>query len=591
MRRWLAEHAAVLAIAAVYATLTLTHFEPAFRFHGDHERDLRYATLLVEHGVWPDASPAIAPTPFELGPLLYLVLAPAIAISADPVVVRGYFVALTVLALFVLHRLLRRHVSRTAAGVALFALASSEFVYEASAQLWHSSLLALPLAGFWLAVDTLVRAPTRRALVAAAILAGLAIQLHITAVGYSAILAAAALGPARRALGVRTLLVGVAAFLAALTPFWVTLTTTISRGALAHASGSAHGWSPAPLGELASFCFDNVHPIWGDDLGPLLVWPLLACFAVGVVAATRTWFGRLLISNLAIGLVEEWLLLGNQRAHRYLYANAWAFFLVVGLGVEPLLTRVATRARPWLSAALAALALAVTVEACVSEVPRADTTGWFNAVEQRAVASVMAERFPMTEDAMETHVHGLYFGEPMGMHHWHLILGPPEPPPDAPAAATAAPSRGPHVLVMPTDLGLAPFGDPVGPRYTVKADGRDVLIQAFNPAFTALEIDGPAGEELHRRWRRPHASPRGPARHTLRVTATRAGTATLALADGRTGDHCPVHVTVNGTPAAAAPIETPAYTWIRFIRIAVPDGGAVAITLGPCRAPAFVDLF
>ena len=70
-----------VGLLLAYILLSLLHFDTAFIFHGDHERDLRLATVLVQEGAWPEHSPSISPLPFELGPLLYLVLAPAVAIS------------------------------------------------------------------------------------------------------------------------------------------------------------------------------------------------------------------------------------------------------------------------------------------------------------------------------------------------------------------------------------------------------------------------------------------------------------------------------------------------------------------------------
>ncbi len=200
-------------IVGIWSLFTLTVFEPAFRFHGDHERDLRFATLLVQHGLWPDSTPAISPTPFELGPLLYLLMAPLVAVSSDPFVVRGGFVLLGSAALLLLHGLFRRLVSRRAAALALMAACTSTFTYEAFSQLWHSTLLALPVVLFLRWAHDAQERPSRAVL--AAVAAAVALQLHATAVVYPALLLVLAFRLRHQPW---VLLRGVLAFLAALSP-------------------------------------------------------------------------------------------------------------------------------------------------------------------------------------------------------------------------------------------------------------------------------------------------------------------------------------------------------------------------------------
>ena len=151
MKSWAQKWGVCTGLLLCFLVLELVFFNSAFLFHGDHERDLRLATVWVQHGEWPQSSPSISPLPFELGPLLYLVLAPAVVISPDPVFVRVYFLALASLGFALFFVTLRRELSMVGAGVALFALLSSTFSFEMSRQLWHSSLLPIPVAGFVLA--------------------------------------------------------------------------------------------------------------------------------------------------------------------------------------------------------------------------------------------------------------------------------------------------------------------------------------------------------------------------------------------------------------------------------------------------------
>lgn len=565
-------------LVGCWLVFTLTLFEPAFRFHGDHERDLRFATLLVQHGLWPDATPAIAPTPFELGPLLYLLLAPLVALSPDPFSVRVGFVVAGAVALLLLHGLMRRHVGRPAAAVGLFAACTATFTYEAFSQLWHSTLLALPVVLFWRSADALQRpdAWLGRGIAVVCAMAGVAMQLHASAVVYPLILVGVCV-TLRGRLDARRFALGLGVFLAALAPFLITLVGSLSRGALAGARASAHAWEPAGALTVLGFVVDNVHPLWGDTLGPLLTWPLVGLALVGVVPAWRSPFGRLLLLDVALGLALESALLGNQLAHRYLHANLWAVFLLIALGAEQLLGRLKPRA---VAVVLGLVGAAVAVEATVTEPPRSAQAGWLNAWEQRAVASVVAEALPLSDDDMERQVHGIYFGEPMGMRHWHALV--------APAAPAASPL---HLLVMPGDLALAPFGQRVGPRYTVHGYGRDIVVERYLPWLGPLQYGGPQADTLGRRWRRLGPGARGgQTLHTVSTEVTHAGAATLALADGRQ-QPCRAAATLNGKAVALRPLSTPRYEWVRFLEVALPTPGALVVSLGPCPAPAFVDLF
>ena len=584
-------HCAALVITATWVTLTLTLFTPAFLFHGDHERDLRFTTLLVQHGHWPSSTPAISPTPFELGPMAYLLLAPAVWLSPDPIDVRTALVLATAAALLALHAVLLRitNQSRLAAAIALFGIASSTFLYECVTQLWHSSLLSLTLPLFWLAAESALRTGGRKPVIAASALAAISLQLHATASVYTLLFGLLAVTRARH-WGARTLVYGVGAWLLALAPFLWTLTRSLGRLSESGPARSmgAHGWSPASPLDVLGFLVDNIHTLWGDDLGPAMTPAFISLLLAGIAVAHRTPIGRVLLASLLLGAIWEWLLLGNQMAHRYMHANLWAVFLLVGVGAELVLSRLTRRFGAPTSRHLAVfvgtLGAAITTEAAISEVPRTASDGWYVALEQREVARVMANRFPMSVEQMEGHVHGVYFGEPMGMGHFHGTVA---------SGASEYPAP-PHVLVMPDDLALTPFGKPFGPRTIVVGFGRNIAIQAYNPSFRVLPR--PADDDLlSEKWRRP-ARPPEMRRHQLELDAFEPGRLTLLLADGGTrgsagtGGRCTISARDTVKELSMRPLAHAQYRWLRIAVVDIERPGRVRIDVGPCPKPPFFDL-
>ena len=568
-----ASAAAIAAIVLAYLGLELFVFDVAFIFHGDHERDLRHVWVLVTHGDWPQSTPSISPLPFELGPLLYLIMAPMVRLSADPFWVRVWFVALAAAGLVMVYALLRGRVRWEAAAFACFGLASSTFAYELSRQLWHSSLLVLPTAGFLFATTRMLEdeAGSARWGMLAAGCAAVSVQLHMTASGFTLVLLGAAIVQ-RRALGRAGWARGLGVYLVCLLPFLITLAGSLSGGALDRLNTSGgRPWSPAnPLG----FFVANVHTIWGDNLGPLLTWPWVALMGVGAWRAVREKapLGRLLLAVVLVGFVVEAALLGNQRAHRYMHANVIAAFGLGALGLELVIQRI-ERIR-W---ALAGLFLVIAVEAVVSDVPHAGGRGWMSAYEQRAVTELMAANFPLNDEVVEARVHGVFFGESMGMGHLRAIS-----PPGAGQIPDAL-----HVMVMPTDLALLPHGKPAGKAYTVKSRGRDVQVYAYEPLLDySRQTFEPAG--LAERWRKPRRGPDNkPAQITIPVRWM--GTVHAAWSEGH-GRPCALSADLDGTRLDVVFVEARAYRGMRFAKLRVINTGTLRVTLSGC-APTFFDVF
>jgi len=322
---------------------------------------------------------------------------------------------------------------------------------------------------------------------------------------------------------------------------------------------------------------DNVHTIWGDNIGPWLTWPLVALMAVGAWRALRgrEAMPRLMLAVVLVGFVVEAALLGNQRAHRYMHANMVAAFALAGVGLDMLLARVPGRGAV---AALAVIAAVVTVEAAVSEVPHAGERGWLNARMQADVTQTMAEHFPMSADDMEAHVHGIWFGEAMGLGHLVALT---------PAAEDALPPPR-HVMVMPSDLALRPHGDPVGPAYTVKGPGRDVVLYGYTPALDYTTLALP--DRLKTRWRRARQERVQAGSTEVGVTVLRAGVVHVVWMAGRNDrDRCPIGGTVDGNPVQAKRLET-RYSGLNIAALTVP-AGALKVTVGPCRGVRFLDIW
>lgn len=575
-------------LLATSLLLDLVHFHDAFRFHGDHERDLRLATLLARHGVWPESSPSISPLPFELGPVLYLLMAPGVAISPDPLWVRVYFLLLAAGGVALLVHGWRRSTSWPAALYAGFALVSSSFWFETTSQLWHSSLLPLPLAVlFWAAGRLLTGSPRPArdaALVAGA--AAVAFQLHVTAVTYL-LLGAGVLLRCRKDLGTRGMVRAGLVGLALMAPFLFRFVQALTHGALAAMGNSGAGYRPAGPLTVLRFFYENVQSFWGDKLGPLLTVPHLALMALGLVVAFRRPhpIARLLAANLALGFVVEALLLGNQAAHRYMHANLYAAFGLVAVGLQAALARLPRAAAP----ALAAVAAGVAALAWATPTPRVPKGGWLNAEEQRDVAAVIEKTFPLPEEAMEQRIHGIYFGETMGMGHLHELYRVADAPPF---------SESEHVLVMPSDLGLEPLGTRDRRTFKVKGEGRTIAVFGYTPALdlSALTITGPKADAFRQKWRRAveHAAPEAhdPLIHVATVPVRKAGTLHLVLSEGRSErDRCTVAASLDGHAVAVSPVSAPEYARIVIQALEIPAPGTLTLRIGPCPGVTFFDLW
>ncbi|HIA02853.1 MAG TPA: hypothetical protein EYN06_05320 [Myxococcales bacterium] len=579
-----APYLALAVVLLAYVALSLLHFDSVFIFHGDHERDLRFARLLALEGIWPTASPSISPLPFELGPLLYFILTPAMWVSSDPTWIRAYMLLLNCGACSLLWLFMRRFIAHEFATFAIFGLLASTFSFEATRQLWHSSLLPLPIAGFlWSSGRLLLlQSEPKKDAVIAAVCAAIAVQLHLCAVVYVALFALLLVIRAKR-LKLRGIAITITAFLVAVSPMLLGMIAALWNGAWDRASGAAGSWSPADVGTVWNFFVDNIHTVWGDNLGPLLTWPFVTLILLGGIRAIVKGgpIERFLVANLILGFVIESLLLGNQQAFRYMHANLFAAFALSGLGASTLLSSLNDRVR---QGALALLVTAIIAEAALSPVPHSRSAGWLNTNEQRAVAALVAEHFPMDEDTMETHVHGLYFGETMGLGYFHSRLNPD---------ALQAKDKRQHVLVKSSDLKLNKVAKIIKSR-SVEGNGRRITAMSFIPIIdlNSLQVTGPSARTLMNKWRRDGRASRDRGTHSLTVIAKRKGRVHLGLGKGRHHQHnCPVSAALNGQQINPKQVHTVPYPGLSLWALNIPKKGTLKISVGPCAAPRFVDLW
>jgi hypothetical protein len=506
-------------------------------------------------------------------------------ISTDPTWIRVYMLLLCCGGFTLLWLFMRRFMNHEFAAFAILGLMASSFSYEASRQLWHSSLLPIPIAGFLLSSARLLLnqgKPTKYACIAG-LCAAIAVQLHLCAVVYVALFGGLLIvrGGWLKAQGIAC---AVVVFLVALLPMGLGVLSALMDGAFGRSSGAMGGWSPAGVEQVFSFFVDNVHILWGDTLGPLLTWPFIILMGVGSVRALVRGgpLQRLLVANLILGFGVESLLLGNQWAFRYMHANLFAAFGLAGLGTSFLMGSIKVPIR---QGVLALIALVVITEAALSPVPHSHSAGWLNTNEQKAVAALLAEHFPMDEDTMETHIHGIYFGESMGLGYLHSRLD---------TKAGAGEKKAKHILVRTSDLKLAPLPSKVTKSRSLIANNRRITASSFVSLLdhSTLKVQGPNAGTLMNKWRRARWKSHSFATHSIVVSVRGAGRIHLALGRRRQSRlDCPFTATLNGNELAATKAHTVPYPGLSIWSLRAPKKGRLKIRLGPCVTPRFVDLW
>ena len=180
---------------------------------------------------------------------------------------------------------------------------------------------------------------------------------------------------------------------------------------------------------------------------------------------------------------------------------------------------------------------------------------------------------------MEKRVHGTYFGETMGLGHYHSLHAKDIETP-------TSFSRTAHVLITPEDLPLALSDLDASTEVRIQGNERDVRILAFEPRLENVQFS----KGLDARWRESSARSYGPGQHQILANAKKPAEVLLLLSRSRTErDHCNISVR-QSSPVRTLEVATPRYREIRVVRFAV-NAGPIVVDIGPCPTPRLVDIF
>ena len=226
-QRWM-----IAGVAVVIGAHLLLHgwaFRDALLFNADLERDLGRTLDFVEGRGLDLAGPDLRQSGLGLGPMSYLIGAPAVAVSPDPLVTHAWVVLLSAVGLGLLAVALRGVVAPGTVILCLAWLVASGFWFAAHRIPWHASLLPGVLGLHLLAARRLTAGVNGRwaaVLVATSIIA---VQLHVAAL-VLALGTCVLLVVRRRALGVAGLArLGLVALVVA-TPLLLSVAQALAYG-------------------------------------------------------------------------------------------------------------------------------------------------------------------------------------------------------------------------------------------------------------------------------------------------------------------------------------------------------------------------
>ncbi len=153
---------------------------PQLAFNVDMGRAFGRTLDLVETGTLPEKGPPMTDASFSLGPAVYVVLAPMVLISSDPLFLALAFIGLSGAALALFAAALHRLLHPATLALCLVWLTSSGLWSESQQMPWHPSLLPVVVAAWlWAARQVLERRRRSGALVLT-VAAALAVLLHVT---------------------------------------------------------------------------------------------------------------------------------------------------------------------------------------------------------------------------------------------------------------------------------------------------------------------------------------------------------------------------------------------------------------------------
>lgn len=559
-----------------------------------------------EHGAffwngWRGLSGDVAPRgppvgPFHHlhhGPMFYWLMALPLSVSADPVWLRFAWVLGSCGAAALLFDALRRHVRWPIALFAVFGLLSSSFSWELCRQLWHSSLLPVFACGVLWACERLLSDGRPRYGVIGTVLGAVAWQLHSQAIVFIPLLLGVALYR-RRALGWKVIVACTALFLLVSAPLLAALWAGFADAGVAPIQdrSAVHGIGVADPVLGLGFVLEQMAPVWGRRLAPLLLVPWALLLVTGLVTAARRRrpLAVLLAANVVLGFVLLLPMIHYLEAPRYLHLLAFGWFGIAAFGLDELIGVLATKhgeARRWVELGLGGLGCLVMLDACMSAPPPLVFKPELSPGQQRDIAELVVSVVPepLEEPAR---VHGLYFVDAthlLGLDFFHDVA--------AEKAGETGAGAGVHVLVSPAAPALKPLASEV--LWTRSVPGsREVTVTAYIPGidYDSIDVVGPGGMRiLSMHDREAPIVPAGPVTHVVRVPVSIGGAVTVLLRrPDSSGGECPVRADLDGRSLGVLPLDTQRL-WAAGYRLLLPGPGRLAIEIGPCDRVPYVDLF
>ncbi len=551
-------------------------------FNVDVERDLTRALGLVTGRAYPFEGPALSDTGLNLGSLYYLLLAPLVALSPDPLFLRWAFVIFATGALGLLAVvLLRRRVRLEVAFVALAWLVASELWYDAQLWLWHSTLLPVFVAGLLVAVERVTSGGSVRWLWAAAALAATTLSLHVTALATLPVLAVTVV-LVRSRLSWRTGLAALAAFAVPLIPLGLGLLAVRDAEHVAFARREAV--DPPAVSSLLEYAAAAFLPGMGTrrlyGAFPVMFgipWLMVVLPGLALVGAAHAWrrtgqaFERLLTLGLGVGLVLAALLLGRELALRYLVLVALPLVLLAALGLDRLLGAWADRLPVRL--ALAAAALALVIPGLTRDTSGLDDVGAAcRMVTQRAVAKEVVDVVGIPAVDVDRRVHGTVCrNATSGFRYFYRVR------PQSMERAQAARERDTHVLVTSAAMTQDANAVVVYSEATLATPGGGTRVVAYRPAVDYRAL---------RRWREATAA--GP-QDRLSIPVVAGAEQVRIDVRGRGVAACRIALVAPASLTMDAPTGSDTY---RGVRVLVPSGAApvLEVTVGPCAGIESIDV-
>ena len=402
-----------------------------FIFESEHEQLLSAAGQMGSR--FNLHSSPIGPTGLNHGPLFYLLVWPLVWFFPDPLVLRIAWVFVASLGAVIFGDTLRRVSGGIPALVAVAGLTTSWFWFESGRQLWHSSLLPLPMAIFFACQLRYFEERREALLTGAGIAAAICVQLHAQTAYLGLIFIASLIGRSVRE-GVRHAIAPAVGAALTLAPLLASILDLVTSGRLA--SGQRSGSQLDVMADVATWLSSVIQmasPAGSGSRSSLIGILWLALATVGLATeVARTLFRKsryvypaVLSACFALGGLSTVFLLGWQNASRYLHTLALPTFALAAIAVGVYLEVIGRR-----SPSVAVLLARVLVVGAVGgagvmafwPVGAGVSLPFLNASSQHQLATAI-DRF--TADAGR--VHGYYASDKsllIGVHYFHDLRAP-----------------------------------------------------------------------------------------------------------------------------------------------------------------------